>query len=81
MDEIIYLGSTTFETKAGKTLYKVSFAAHVDDITGKSYGGYEADTCLVSEDMYKALSKCKAMDKVKGIVIRDNYRLKIYRLL
>ena len=79
-DTIIYLGSTSFVTKNGNVLYKVSFACHVQDNAGDKYVGYEADTCMVSQDMYAVLSKLKPNDQIQGIVIRENYRLKIYRL-
>lgn len=81
MDTIIYLGGSIINTKEGKTLYKVSFAAKVDDSIGEKVEGYEADTCLVSKDMYNKISACSPMEEVNGIVVRDNYRLKIYRLL
>lgn len=79
-DNIIYLGSTSFVSKNGSVCYKVSFAVHMQDIAGDKYTGFEADTCMVTEEQYKAVSKLKPNDQIQGIVTRENYRLKINRL-
>lgn len=79
-DTIIYLGSTSFVSNKGAVCYKVSFAVHMQDISGDKYNGFEADTCMVTEEQYKVLSKLKPNDQIQGIVTRNNYRLQIYRL-
>lgn len=81
MDEIIVLGYGTFISKSGKELYKVSFACKMPDHVGDSIVGYEAATVLCSKDIYDEFADHNPMDTINGIVIRENYQLKIARIL
>lgn len=81
MDEIIILGYGTFTSKTGNTLYKVSFACKMADKVGDSIDGYESATVLCSKDIFNAVKTCNPMDTISGIVIRENYQLKIARIL
>lgn len=81
MDEIIILGYGTFTSKTGKDLYKVSFACKMADHVGDSIEGYESGTVLCSKEIYNSVKGCNPMDTVNGIVIRENYQLKIARIL
>lgn len=82
MDDIIFLGCTTFSSN-DKKMYKISYAVKINDRSGNDYLGYECGMHLTSEDFYRRLSKLKPMDHFKGIVIRGgkpDYALRLIRL-
>ena len=79
-DDIIIFGSQSGTTKEGKNYYKVAFAAKVQDDWGAKFTGKEATTALCSKEIYDVVSKCKSGDHLSGIVVRDKYGPKIFRL-
>lgn len=79
MDDIIYLGATSFVNSKGEKAYRISFASTAPD---SFFEGYEAAICYVDVKVFTALHALKVGTHVKGIVVRDpKYKsLKIYRL-
>ena len=68
------------KVKDDKVSCFVAFTCKKNDYNS-DFVGEEAATCKIEEDIYNELCKHKIGDKLKGVVTRENFSLKLLALL
>lgn len=68
------------KVKDDKVSCYVAFSCKKDDYNS-DFIGEEAATCKISEDIYNELCKHKIGDKLKGVITRENFSLKLLAIL
>lgn len=68
------------KVKDDKVSCYAAFTCKMNDYNS-DFLGDEAATCKIGEDIYNELCKHKIGDKIKGVVTRENFSLKLLALL